>query len=270
MKHFSLASWLLLLTTLCTALTCSDHREGTAPRFRVKTISYSDAQIKPFGDAQFTLSYNNENQLSGFTIDKETNPAYQPMVNYASGRISYVTSRISRLIFSGLRYYYDSQNRLVRLVMNLQATDGGNRISYDFVYDGTNTVPSSRIATSYTGTNGNEVSTGTRTESYTFAGGNATSINGTSYTYDTTPNPYRGLFGFNEYLSLTPDFYLGAPADYLNRPYKISERFSGSSVKVFNQNNRTTDAQLTYNSDNLVTKIVYKDGNIEEFTYETY
>ncbi len=109
-----------------------------------------------------------------------------------------------------------------------------------------------------------------------FSGGNATAINGTSYTYDSSPNPYRGLFGFSsfDFFSSSLDAYTNFTdpiTPYLiNRPFSISEGFSDSSVKVFNQNNRTTDAQLTYNSNGLVTKIVYKDGKSETFTYESY
>ncbi len=72
-------------------------------------------------------------------------------------------------------------------------------------------------------------------------------VNGTTFTYDASPNPYKGLFGFNAFRSLSPDYSaFSTDAIELNRPFNISENFSDSSVKVFNKNNRTTNAQLTY------------------------
>ena len=182
--------------------------------------------------------------------------------NFSTG--AYVAKVSSYL----LTYRYDGQRRLVSV--RLYATgssDSGLRVSYDYVYDGSNTLPSSRITTliSY------GVSVSSKTEMYAFSGGNATTINGKSYAYDTSPNPYKGLAGFTgSNLFGVPDFNSLSGDALLNRSFSISEPFSDVSVKSFNQNNRTINAQLTYNSDGSVTKIAYTDGNSEEFTYEIY
>ena len=62
----------------------------------------------------------------------------------------------------------------------------------------------SRITTRFVD-NGNTI-VGSKTEIYSFAGGNATTVDGKLFTYDTSPNPYKGLLGFNEWYYSSPDF----------------------------------------------------------------
>ncbi|MBO0937199.1 hypothetical protein J2I47_11630 [Fibrella sp. HMF5335] len=273
MKQISLASYLLLLFILSTALTCTDHRDQPTPaaRFRVKTIAYTTlGNSKTPADGPFVLTYDSNGRLASYST-----PDYTSRESFGTRAVHYTYPKtdyqfyadglVERVNNFAMSYYFDSQNRLIRMRLNAYQQD---RVIYDFIYNGNSTTPSSRITTRLD----NNVVVGSRTENYSFTGSNATAIDGKSYTYDSSPNPYKGLFGFAAFSISSPDYTANFSGNInaLNRPFDISERFSDSSVKVFNQNNRTTDAQLTYNSDGLVTKIVYNDGNSEEFTYETY
>lgn len=266
MKQISLFAWLSLLVIFSTALTCTAHPDvPPTVRFRVKMVNY----VKPGGfteDGVYTLSYDGNGRLSTFVNERDAiNSTRRTLVTYyPNNEVSISTSKNGSPAFSyGLFYYFDAQSRLIRMRHFLSPNI---KVVYDFVYNGNSLTPSSRLTTRYE----SGVPTGSKTETYTYAGANATTINGTSYTYDSSPNPYKGLFGFNAFSTLSPDYSFNLNNLALNRPFNISERCSDSSVKVFNQNNRTTNAQLTYNSDGLVTKIAYTDGNSEEFTYETY
>ncbi|MBO0936819.1 hypothetical protein J2I47_09715 [Fibrella sp. HMF5335] len=286
MKHLSLLGWLSLVFVLSTALTCTDHRDQPAPRFRLKTVTFN----KP-GESNlpYVLTYDSGNRLTSFfnkNGDGNTGlgNSFRPSLHAFTGNlIQQVVMFESKLTYYYVLYSYDSQGRTTKLRVYYTGT-GSNfnllSLTQDFTYEGNSTLPASRLSTQYY-IYGDGKPVASKTETYVFSGGNATSINGVPYTYDSNPNPYKGLFGFTPYYSYSPDTYVsieydpvtgvGKPTSYgLNRPVSISDPFTDSSVKVFNQNNRTTDAQLTYNSDGLVTKIVYKDGKSEVFTYEPY
>ncbi|MBO0930809.1 hypothetical protein [Fibrella aquatilis] len=268
MKNFSLFGWLLLLTILCTAITCADHRDQPALRYRLKTVAHTYPLPDPYTPytREFTLIYNAKGQLESYI--RPGNRQYSPV--YENGRISSVTIKVDDFVFHTTRYKYDAQGRVssITLYVDKIKTKSEDKVVSIYNYEGNNTLPSSQTVTRFE----NMISIGSRTETYAFAGGNATTINGTSYSYDNTPNPYRGLLGFSIYYSLSNDYESPSDgtANALNRPFNIGEAFADQSVKVFNQNNRTTGAQLTYNSNGLVSKIAYDNGNIEEFTYETY
>ncbi|MBO0936818.1 hypothetical protein J2I47_09710 [Fibrella sp. HMF5335] len=269
MKHLSLLGWLSLVFVLSTALTCTDHRDQPAPRFRLKTITYNRPGES---NVPYVLTYDDNNRLISFFADGNVGfmNSYRPSQHrFKDNRIDQVVMFDNRLRYYYVLYSYDSQGRTTKL--SVYQTDNGNGyanllvLTEEFTYQGSSIFPTSRLATK--NRYGTIVVEASKTETYVFNGGNATSIDGVPYTYDSNPNPYRGLFGFTSYFysSLDATGVVG-----LNRPFNISEPFSDSSVKVFNQNNCTTDAQLTYNSDGLVTKIVYKDGKSEVFTYESY
>jgi hypothetical protein len=269
MKHLSLFGWLSLLFILSTAFTCADHRDQPAPalRFRVKTVNYVKAGGRSVQDGPYVFSYYSNGLLASFSNEGSFEQRFRNVFVFSDGTHAVSTGKyLSISVTVGMYYYFDAQNRIIQIKLY---SSPEYKLTHDFMYDGSNTIPSSRITTRIE----NGVSIGSKTETYMFAGGNATMINGTSFSYDASPNPYKGLFGFNAFDNLSPDFHVFANSTdlrALNRPFNVSENFSDSSVKVFNQNNRTTDAQLSYNSDRLVTKILYKDGNAEEFTYETY
>lgn len=262
MKHYSLFGWLLLLPLFVSIISC-DHRDP-APRFRVKTITTSLDYTRDYVSV-YKLTYNASGQLETYTNEPYPANQYIPytrkITGYTSeGLIKSVEGIDSRFNVFGQSYVYDAQKRLIQI--NYESVYE-SVVVYDFAYDGASTTPSSKTTTKYNLNMNAKLAT--RTETYTFTGGNATVIDGKSYTYDSTPNPYFGLVGFSTFLSIAPD-----NRSDVNRPFSISEGFSSSSVKAFNRNNRTNDAQLTYNSDGLVTKIAYNDGRVEEFTYESY
>jgi hypothetical protein len=274
MKHLSLLGWLSLVFILSTALTCTDHRDlPPAARFRVKTVTYFYG-IPYQSSRTISLTYGDNGKISNYSGPSDS---FLPEA-LKSERVSYTNNLVSRLtVFTGkftyyyTTYSYDSQDRLSQMNYFYNA-EVKPRLVHDFTYNGNSMQPTSRIATVISSTDGTVLAS--KTETYTFSGGNATSINGNSYTYDTSPNPYKGLLGFSAwgtYITSPDAYYDSSTNTYgVDRPFAASEPFSDSSVKVFNQNNRTTDAQLTYNSDGLVTKIVYKDGKSEAFTYESY
>ena len=273
MKHLSLLGWLSLVFILSTALTCTDHRDQPTPQFRLKTVTFN----KPGeSNVPYVLTYDSGNRLISFFADGNAGlgNSYRPSEHsFTDNRIRQLVTYESKLVYYYVFYSYDSQGRTTRLSVYYTGTGLGSTnvlvLIQDFTYLGSSIFPASRLSTQYK--LGSDIAVASKTETYIFSGGNATSINGVPYTYDSTPNPYRGLFGFTPYYFYSPDtsgFFSGVGG--LNRPFSISDPFTDSSVKVFNQNNRTTDAQLTYNSDGLVTKIVYKDGKSEAFTYESY
>ncbi|MBO0931089.1 hypothetical protein [Fibrella aquatilis] len=266
MKHLSLFGWLSLVFIFSAALTCNDHRDQPAPRFRLKTVNY----VKPndAGAVQnglYILSYDSNGRLLSFSNERFLTLRFKTAsITYdANDRINSSYRYLTPTAIPILDYSFDNQNRPTRIRLNYGSD---YKVVYDFTYAGNSTTPSSRTTTRIE--NGTPI--GTKTETYTFVGNNATTINGNAHTYDSSPNPYKGLFGFNAIEYLSPDYFSSGSITELNRPFNISENFSDSSVKIFNQNNRTTNAQLTYGSNGLVTKITYTDGNSEEFTYETY
>ena len=283
MNHFSLLGRLLLVLFITTVLSCTDHRDVPALRFRVKTIQYNNP-ANP-SSLPIILLYSENNLLMAYAtymgspVDFNNNRVARQL-SYTNDGVRQLNTFYSQIFSYQVNYNYDSMKRVTNIstygyIHNVYTAF----LTEDFTYDGTSTLPSSRQAAYYgDGSNGDggSVAVAKKTERYTFSGGNATSIDGNSYTYDTSPNPYKGLFGFTSFERSSPDAFTyrdnsGNFTGYgINRPFSISEEFSDSSVKVFNQNNRTTDAQLTYNSDGLVTKIVYKDGTSEAFTYEKY
>lgn len=268
MKHLSLFGCLSLLFILSTAFTCTDHRDlPPAARFRVKTINYTTTGDSS-ASALFNLLYGADGRLASVRSDLYSGrDAGRRDVIYNSN--SNIDAQIftawseSKVTVYFMLYNIDKQNRVTRMSFT-DASLLRSFYTYDFTYNGTGTMPLSRTITEFSRGTPSE----SKTENYTFINGNAAVINGISYAYDTSPNPYKGLVGFSSFLFVSPDFNFGF--SLLNRPFSISERFSDSSVKAFNQNNRTTNAQLTYNSNGLVTRIAYTDGNSEEFTYETY
>ncbi|MBO0936817.1 hypothetical protein J2I47_09705 [Fibrella sp. HMF5335] len=278
MRHLSLLGWLSLVFVLSTALTCTDHRDQPAPRFRLKTVTYNQSGLS---SNPYTLVYSENNQLMAYASSSGpidfNNTRLAKQLSYSDNGVRQLVGFIDKINYYYVTYSYDLMKRVIRMSVYLAGSRPTRLLSTeDFTYDGSSTMPSSRLATTYSA-DGN-MAVAKRTETYTFSGGNATSIDGNSYTYDTSPNPYKGLFGFSYFTYSSYDSYTyydnsgaGNVIGYgINRPFSVSEEFSDSSVKVFNQNNRTTDAQLTYNSDGLVTKIVYKDGKSEVFTYESY
>jgi hypothetical protein len=259
MKQISLLGYLSLLFILTTALTCTDHRDvPPAARFRVKTVKYSETKFV------HTLTYDNLGRLVSYTgptsdsfVDGST------FVGYSGTSDSYVIgilkleSRFSSS--SSAKNIFDNQGRISQMKVyryyGSRPYPGDSTLNYTYTYSGNNTTPIARTRIRFI----DGVIFANTSETYSFTGGNATTINGRTYTYDTAPNPYKGLYGFIPYPELiSPD------------AFNVSDRFSDSSVKIFNQNNCTNSAQLTYNSDGLVTKIAYTDGRSEEFTYETY
>jgi hypothetical protein len=267
MKQISLFGYLSLLFILTTALTCTDHRDQPAPasRFRVKTINYAKPGGGGFQDGPYVLSYYSNGLLASYSNGGELDQRFRNVFVASDGSHAVSTGKyITLSITVGMYYYFDAQNRVTQIKLYKYPEF---KLTYDYTYDGNSTTPSSRTTTRLE----NGVSIGNKTGTYMFAGGNATMVNSTTFTYDASPNPYKGLFGFNAFGNLSPDYNaFSTDAMGLNRPFNISENFSDSSVKVFNQNNCTNSAQLTYNSDGLVTKIAYTDGRSEEFTYETY
>lgn len=272
MKQIPLLGYLSLLFILSTALTCTGHRDlPHAARFRVKTVKSSQVNFT------HVLTYDSTGRLASYTgprsdsfADGSTSYDYR-RYGQAGGKYDFRTIRSPTKFQATVLYYkFDDQRRLIQ-VRYIDTVNGGGGVGlvllYDYIYTDNNTFPLSRITTRFVD-NGNTI-VGSKTEIYSFAGGNATTVDGKLFTYDTSPNPYKGLLGFNEWYYSSPDFSTDSDVTSLNRPFIISERFSDSSVKIFNQNNRTTNAQLTYNSDGLVTKILYDDGRSEEFTYET-
>lgn len=261
MKNYSFFSWLLVLPLFISIVSC-DHRD-VAPRFRVKTIAYS---VVAGGKHTFTLTYDSTGRLIRHIFRPWSAGAIfaadGKFINYTETALG-VNGMDDKINTYTQYYYYDSMKRVAKTNYFWSLNINRSLVTNDFTYNGTSTVPASKLITR--GERYDPFAKTTRPETYVFTGGNATTIDGVNYTYDNTPNPYRGLFGFSAFNEIAPDFERP-----LNRPFKISERFSDTSVKVFNQNNRTNDAQLTYNSDGLVTKIAYNDGEIEEFTYESY
>ena len=276
MKHLSLLGWLLLVLVLGATLSCTDHLDQPALRFRLKTVTYSStppsslslSAINP--TATRTLFYGDNNRLVSYRTEGDIfapDSLRSKRIDYKGDFVSKLTGFVTRTEYYNTYYTYDTQNRISRIeyytnrgflsIRNL-------KVSYTFTYDGNSPFPTGRIGNVFGSANPYQATS--RFQPYTFSGGNAKTINGQTYTYDTNPNPYKGLFGFSYFDNAT-----STPDDFnFNRDFSISEEFSDSSVKVFNQNNCTTDAQLTYNSNGLVTKIVYKDGKSEAFTYESY
>lgn len=259
MKHISLFGYLSLLFILSTALTCTDHRDvPPAARFRVKTIKFSETNFA------HVLTYNNLGRLVSYTgptsdsfVDGSTAIDYSGISSGYIGGVFRLEARFSSS--SSAKYTFDNQNRISQIRVykypGSSSSSTDSTLSYTFMYSGNNTTPTARTRIRFN----NGVILSTTSETYSFTGSNAMTINGGTYTYDTAPNPYKGLYGFIPFTELVSPTYFGA-----------SDRFSDSSVKIFNQNNCTTNAQLTYNSDGLVTKIAYTDGRSEQFTYETY
>ena len=259
MKNLSLFGCLSLLFILSTALTCTDHRDlPPAARFRVKTIKFSETNFV------HALTYDNLGRLASYTgprsdsfVDGSTTVGYGGTSDRYEIGIVKLESRFSSS--SSAKHTFDNQRRISQMKVyryyGSRPYPGDSTLSYTFTYSGNNTTPTTRTRMTFD----NGVLFSTTSETYSFTGGNATTINGRTYTYDTAPNPYKGLYGF-------------IPFPELSSPnaFNVSDRFSDSSVKIFNQNNCTNSAQLTYNNDGLVTKIAYTDGRSEEFTYETY
>ena len=287
MKHLSLFGWLSLVFILSTALTCTDHRDQPTPtpQFRLKTVTFNGpGESRP----PYILTYDSGNRLISFSAKSFGGPAgysnslFPSQHDFRDNRIRQLVMLESKLTYYYVLYAYDSQGRTTKLSVYYTGTGSSTNLlvlTQEFTYLGSSLFPASRLSTQYY--YGDDKPVASKTETYVFSGGNATSVNGVPYTYDSTPNPYRGLFGFTPYYYYSPDTSVsieydpvtgvGKPTSYgLNRPSSISDPFTDSSVKVFNQNNRTTDAQLTYNSDGLATKIVYKDGTSEAYTYEKY
>ncbi|MEZ0611052.1 hypothetical protein ACAW74_21240 [Fibrella sp. WM1] len=260
MKSYSLRAWLLLLLPLCVAFTCSDHREPQPLRYRLKTVNYNGSYDT------FYLTYDSNGRLTRYNYGPNRG-AVQYDVSYDS------LNRVKQLYFidQGLNgnfsngYIYNQHNQLsqveryylpVRIFYPLPQPSLASTYLYDYTSTGASTP--ARLTTRYTNYS--------LDQAYTFSGGNAIKVGDKEYTYDDKPNPYKGLFGLNLNFGLDPSYASNEPVS----PFSPSQRFTDLGVKVYNQNNITTGAKLTYNSDGLVTKIVYDNGTFEEFTYEAY
>lgn len=266
-KTFLLRALLILSLPLAFAFSCEDHRQPKPDRFRLKSVTYNDpttsteyAALSP--SSTFFLKYDAAGRLTGYDLGPNVNSSRWDL-QYSQNRVSTLNYFLEVSPFSNT-YTYTEQGQLSRIANYRLFNITGSRppqleYTFDFIYDGTNTLPSAKRIT-------NELNTQNRVEeTYTFANGNAVKINGQTINYDNTPNPYKGLFGLNTFLTLVP-YAFGQPFGF--SPF--SARFADFSVKVFNQNNITNDAVLTYNANGLVSKIAYNDGRSEEFTYEQY
>lgn len=259
MKDYSLRSWLLLLLPLCVAFGCMDHRDPQPLRYRLKTIKYS-VNLRTF-----TLTYDSTGRIASYNYGSNATNWTLGYDSQNRVRSIYFLDRGQNGNYTNL-YTYNQQSQLTQvtrtrypgrstepLTPQLQST-------YDLSYASTSATVPSKLITTYLNPNSS------LEQIYTFSGGNAIQVGDKTYSYDNTPNPYRGLFGLNLYFSLDRGDGLPVPIS----PFAPSQLFTDLGVKVFNQNNITTDATLTYNSNGLVTKIAYNDGKFEEFTYESY
>ncbi|CCH03469.1 hypothetical protein FAES_5470 [Fibrella aestuarina BUZ 2] len=265
MKAYSLRAWLLLLLPLCAAFTCSDHREPQPLRYRLKTVKYSVGPPPNYTPQTFTLTYDSNGRIASYDYGSNA-------TNWTVGYDN--QNRVASIFFLDRgqngnyfnAYTYNQQSQLTQVTRTRYPGRSTEPITprlqstYDLNYASTSATVPSKLITTYLDPNSS------LEQIYTFSGGNAIQVGDKTYTYDNTPNPYKGLFGLNLYFSLDQGFGLPVPIS----PFRPSQRFTDLGVKVYNQNNITTDATLTYNSDGLVTKIDYNDGASEEFTYEAY
>lgn len=241
MKLNFLIKTLACIALVATLFACQDHSLGVEPqRFRLKkTVASSDLLSTP---TTTIYNYDNDGKLVNYSFSSVLEKDVLTTLHYDSqGRLSDMAETKMGATTGRATYLYDGNGNISSITKSIDDINqpAGNlaiSFSYSFEY-GPDKLPTKVYA----------MQTGypTSTYEYTYVDGNIVKSNNATYTFDTNPNPYRGLLIFRQ-----------QPDELIN------------TINKNNFNPVPSNSTLEYNSNGLLSKRTMAGPFNFQTTYE--